>query len=229
MFSIATSTDQAKKLILESPDYTRKAAIVLVISTIVAFTHLILSFVGTETDWSCEIDQLDSKHDIICTRLLKSASCRNLKGPLRAEIILDIQSEAKASAEIICPWENAMSELRICFIVGCFLTNLAGIASLLKESKSLAELTISASYFFGLLLGISALFDYSAINDSTIDNFFLCNWTEDIDLGMGVSREHLNCSYSLYLMTAYFGIANCVGLFVASYTTGVWKKHLVLE
>ena len=229
MFEIATSTDKAKKLILESPDYTRKAAIVLIISAIVTFTHLILSFVGTETEWSCELDQLDSKHEAICKKLLKTASCRNLKGPLRAEIILDIQTEAKASAEIICPWENAMSELRICFIVGCLLTNIAGITALIKESKNLAELTIDASYFFGLLLFISALFDYSAINDSLIDNYFLCNWTKDIDLGIGVSKEHLNCNYSLFTFTAYCGVLNSICLFIASYTTGIWKKHLVLE
>ena len=229
MFSLATSTDQAKKLILESPDYTRKAAIVLIISLLVTFTHLILSLIGTETDWSCELDQLDSKHEIICTKLLKSASCRNLKGPLRAEIILDIQTEAKASAQITCAWENAMSELRICFIIGCFLTNALGIAGLIKESRSLAELAISASYFFGLLLIISSLFDYLDIEDSKVDNFFLCSWNEDIDLGIGVTREHLNCSYSLYSFTAFWGVLNSLCLFIASYTTGVWKQHLVLD
>ena len=98
-----------------------------------------------------------------------------MTGPLKAEIILDIQTQAKASANIVCPWENAMSELRICFDIGSLLVLVIGIAALIKESKELADMHINSAYFFGLLMGIAATFDFFAISDSKTNNFSLCN------------------------------------------------------
>lgn len=175
MFSFETSKDQAKKLILDSPDYTRKAAILLILSLLVLLIHLILSVLGTNTLWECELDSTNSKYSAICNKLIKTASCRNLTGPLKAEIILDIQTQAKASANIVCPWENAMSELRICFDIGSLLVLVIGIAALIKESKELADMHINSAYFFGLLMGIAATFDFFAISDSKTNNFSLCN------------------------------------------------------
>ena len=229
MFSIASSKDQAKKLILDSPDYTRKAAITLLIALLVLSLHLILSFVGTDTIWVCEIDSKNPKHELICNKLMKSASCRNLTGPLRAEIILDIQTEAKASAEIICPWENAMSELRICFDIGGLLAIAIGVAALIKESRYLADMHINSAYFFSLLMGIAAIFDRFAINDSKMNNYSLCNWTEDINLGSGVTKEHLRCNYSVYEFTSYFGFLATVMVLMSSYMMKIWKRHLVLD
>ena len=229
MFSLADSKDQARKLILDSPDYTRKAAIALLLSLIVLFLHLVLSLLGTDTNWTCELDSTNPKYEAICNKLLKTASCRNLTGPLRADIILDIQTEAKASAEIICPWENAMSELRICFDIGSILALLIGLGSIIKENRGLADMHINSAYFFSLLMAIAATFDFFAINDSKINNYSLCNWTEDISLGSGVTREHLQCSYGMYEITAYMGYFATASVLLASYMVTIWKRHLVLD
>lgn len=229
MFSLADSKEQAKKLMLESPDYTRKAAIVLLLGLAVVFLSLVLSFIGTETKWVCDLDSANPKYEAICSKLIKTASCRNLKGPLRADIILDIQTEAKASAEIICPWENAMSEMRICFEFGCLLVLIVGLGALIKESRYLADLHINSSYFFSLLVAIAATFDRFAINDSKVNNFYLCNWTEEINLGSGVTKEHLNCGYGSFEFTSYLGYFSACMVLFSSYMIGVWRKHLVLE
>ena len=229
MFALGTSKDHAKKLILDSPDYTRKAAIVLLLSLIVLFMHLVLGLLGTNTNWQCELDSTEFKYEAICNKLMKNASCRILTGPLKAEIILDIQTEAKASADITCPWENAMSELRICFDIGGILVLLIGLLSLIKESKNLAEMHITSGYFFSLLMCIAATFDFLAISDSKVNNFSLCNWTEEINLGSGVSKEHLECTYTVYEITAYFGYFSACAVLLSSYMVTVWKRHLVLD
>jgi hypothetical protein len=229
MFSLESSKDQAKKLILDSPDYTKKAAIVLLIGLIVIFLHLILSFVGTENSWTCELDSTSGNYPSVCKKLVKIASCRSLTGPLKADVVLDVQSTAKASAEIICPWESAISELRICFDIGGFLVVLIGLAAIIKENRNLADLHINSAYFFGLLISIAAFFDFLAISDSKNNNYSLCNWTEEINLGNGVSREHLECSYILYEFTGYVGVLSSFMVFLSSYMISTWKKHLVLD
>jgi len=229
MFTLDNPTEHAKRLILEAPDTTRKTCGVLLVSLILACLHVLLSFMGTGNSWTCEVDNQDPKHDYICKELRSSASCQVLTGPLKAEILLDVEGEVKASAYIVCPWENAMSELRLCFALGAGLCLLVGLLALAKEDKKLAELHTNAAYFFSLLLAIAATFDLYAISDSKTNNYSLCNLTNEFSVEDGVTGEMMDCSHELYNFTAYVGYLAAASVIVCAYYVKDWKENLVLD
>ena len=61
--------------------------------------------------------------------------------------MLNIENEVKASALIICPWEIAISELRICFTLLSMLCTGIGIYSVRKEDKNFAKTVYNCCNF----------------------------------------------------------------------------------
>lgn len=226
MQGILQSTMSTKRLILEGSEKTKQTSIFLLIAGFGLLILLTLSYLGTGTSWTCELDNSDPKHAYICKQLRKDASCMSLTGPINTEIILDINSEVKASALIICPWENGISELRVCFILGALLTVILGISSLAKEDKKLSEVHINAAYFFSLLLAIAACFDLYAIEDSVVNNFSLCTLTEEFTVENGVSGERMECSHDIYRFTVYTGFVCSLLLIIAALQVKNWRSNL---
>ena len=226
MQSIINSTVNAKRLLLEGNDRTKKTSIFLIVAGLSLVILFALSYLGTGSSWTCELDKTDEKHNYICKQLRKDASCISLTGPINAEIILDINNEVKSSELIICPWENAISELRVCFIFGALLIVGLGITALSKEDKNLAEVHISSAYFFSLLLAIAASFDLYAVEDSIINNFSLCNLTDEFAVEVGVTGERMDCSHALYKITGFAGFICSLTLIIAALQVKNWKNNL---
>lgn len=157
------------------------------------------------------------------------ASCRTLTGPLKAEILLNINDEVKASAYIVCPWENAISELRICFALGSALVVIIGLLSLANEDKKLADLHVNSAYFFTLLLVISSTFDLFAVSNSNTNNYSLCNLTNEFQVEDGVTGERLSCTHDIYNFTAYLGYTAAAALLASSFYLKGWKDNLSLD
>ena len=229
MLGFQQSAEHAKRLILEAPDNTRKTTLVLFGTVVLLCGLLYLSYAGTENTWDCAVQSSDMAYAYVCRDLRKLASCRTLAGPLRTEIALDIKQETKAFAHIVCPWENAMSELRICFALGAFLCVGLGLTALAQENRKLAELHLNASYFFSLLLGIAATFDLYAVSDSLTNNDALCNLKNEFTLQNGVMDERMDCTHDLYNLTAYVGFAACAALAFGAYQMRTWKQNLSLD
>lgn len=66
--------------------------------------------------------------------------------------MLNIQNEVKASALAICPWEIAMSELRLCFVLLSILSVMIGLYSIRKDSKAYINIHVQSAIFLGFLL-----------------------------------------------------------------------------
>ena len=190
---------------------------------------LALSYLGTGSSWTCELDSTDPKHAYICKQLRKDASCISLTGPISAEIILDINSEVKASALIVCPWENAISELRVCFVLGALLIVVLGIAALSQEDRKMAEVHVNSAYFFSLLLAIAAFFDLYAVQDSIANNYSLCTLTDEFAVESGVTGERMDCSHEIYRLTAYAGYICSFTLIIAALQVKNWRSGLAMD
>jgi len=229
MFGFQHSTEKAKKLILEAPDNTKKAYLVLLVTLAMLLLQLFASYMGMGSSWTCRLDNSDPAHPDICNYLRSVASCRLLTGPLKAQVTLDINNQAKASAEIVCPWENASSELRICFSVAAALSVVVGLSALSKESKKLSELHINSAYFFMFLLGLASTFDLFAVQQSEEDNYLLCNLSNELVPKEGVNGESMECNHYLYNFTAYFGYFIAGALLYSTYNMKVWKDNLSLD
>ena len=128
---------------------------------------------------------------------------------------------------IVCPWENAISELRICFILGAVLTIVIGVTALTKEDKKHAEVHTNAAYFFSLLLAIAASFDIYAVEDSIVNNYSLCTLSDEFTVESGVTGERMHCSHNLYRITGYAGYICSLLLIVAALQVKNWKNNLV--
>lgn len=229
MLGFQSSTEHAKRLILEAPDNTRKTCFLLLATLLVISVHLVLSYLGTENSWTCELDNSKPEHLYICRELRKYASCRTLAGPLKAEIMLNVNDAVTASAYIVCPWENAVSELRLCFALGSVLCIMIGLMALAKEDRKLAEFHLNSSYFFCLLLGIAAFFDMYAVADSVTNNYALCNLTDEFTVEEGVKGESMSCTHYLYTVTGYVGLLTCGMFALGAYQMRNWKQNISLD
>lgn len=223
------STEQAKRLIFEAPDTTKRTSLILVGTLLLILINLGLSFKGTGSSWNCELDSANPRQYYICKQLQRSASCRTLTGPLQAEIMINSNNEVKASAYIVCPWENAMSELRICFALGAGLSVFIGLLALMKEDKKLAEFHFNSVIFFSLLLGIAAIFDLLAVSNSKSNNFAMCNLTDDFKLEEGIVGERIECSHGLYELTGWIGWISTAALLTSGYFMREWKNNLSFD
>ena len=142
--------------------------------------------------------------------------------------MLNLNDEIKASALIVCPWENAISEIRVCFVLASLMIMVLSLSSISKEDKKLAELSINASYFFSLLLAIAGSFDLYAIEDSRANNFSLCNLTDHFALEAGVKGERMDCSHEIYSLTGYLGFICSFFVLNSALQLKSWKSSLGL-
>lgn len=229
MQEILQTTMKTQKILKEGSESAKRASILLIITGFLLLLLLALSYIGTGTTWTCELDTTEGTNTKICQNLRKDASCMSLAGPLHAEILLNINNEVKASASIVCPWENAISEIRVCFILAGFLLIVLSLAAISKEDKKLAEMTVQASYFFSLLLAIAGSFDLYAVQDSVSNNFSLCNLTDHFSLEPGVKGERMECSHDLYLFTGYLGFVCSFFVLNSALQVKNWKFGLSIN
>ena len=128
-------SEDAKRLILEAPDTTKRTSIFLLISLCLLFGGLIFSWIGMGDSWTCELDSSEETHAFICRDLRSIIGCRNISGPIRAEILLNVKGEVKASASMECSWDHAISELRVCFLLTAGLSSMKNISLPDKENE----------------------------------------------------------------------------------------------
>lgn len=223
------SSEQAKRLILEAPDNTRRTFITMLVVTGILAVLLVLSWFASGNSWTCELDNTDVKHAYVCKELRAATSCRSISGPIRAEIMLDINSEVKASALVVCPFENAISEIRICYVLASIMSVLIGMMALSSESRKRADMHINSAYFLCALLAIAATFDLFSIWDSEVNNENLCTLTEEFEMEEGVTNEKLACGYTFYYLTAYIGYFAAFAMAVSAHQISKWKSTLTLD
>lgn len=224
----AYTSEQARKLILEAPLQTRKVAYLLGITGLVLLALLGQSYYGTSNEWTCELDQTDSKHAYACPELRKFTSCRTISGPLSALISLNIKGEVRASAIVNCPWENGTSEIRICVAVVALLCIAIGFIALSQENKGLAELQVNVSYFVTLMLLITSTFDLIAISNSSTNNYTLCSLTGEYQLEAGITKERMDCFHDFYTNTAYVGYLCAALVLISALQVKDWRQKLAL-
>ncbi|CAG9314986.1 unnamed protein product [Blepharisma stoltei] len=226
--SFQFSTEDAKRIILEAPDTTRKTAVVLFITLGLLIGALAFSLYGMTDSWNCELDSSNQTYNSLCHELRGYVGCRNVKGPLSAEIIINYKGEAKASATMVCPWDNAISELRVCFILVSILSILMGIRSLTTESKKQADMVVQVSYIFSFLLLMASTFDLFAVNDSELNNKDVCTLSGTFEF-KNVESERLQCGYTFYSMTGFYGYLCGFGLLISALQLRTWKDNLTLD
>mmetsp|Transcript_8075 Transcript_8075/g.706 ORF Transcript_8075/g.706 Transcript_8075/m.706 type:complete len:145 (+) Transcript_8075:33-467(+) len=130
---------EAKKILYESDTATKKSFMNAIIALISISLLLLLCMVGNSDSWSCDIEG-NKKNEYYCTEVRRNINCKSISGPIHANISIKFDNETKASAEVVCPWEIAVSELRFCFTLLSLVSLYLGFSALKKESKKLAEL-----------------------------------------------------------------------------------------
>ena len=215
-----------KQILSQGNEVAKRSSILLIITGLLLLLLLLLSYLGTGSSWTCELDTTQGSNWNICTSLRKDASCMSLAGPLHAEILLNINDEIRASALIVCPFENAISEIRVCFVLAGLMLIVLSLTAISKEDKKLADLSIHSSYFFSLLLAIAGSFDLYAVQDSRANNFSLCNLTEHFALEPGVKGERMECSHDLYSLTGYFGFVCSFFVLNSALQLRSWRSSL---
>lgn len=153
--------------------------------------------------------------------------CTKVSGPVRAEILINIRGEVKASAFLVCPWETANSEIKVCV----FLTGLLGVFLALRalgtESRKGADLYIQISYFFCFLLLFTSVFDFFAVAAAQQNNQDVCTLTGTFAVAEGIKNEKLECTYWLFSLTGYYGVFCATLILASNYLMKQWKSELV--
>ena len=150
----------------------------------------------------------------------------SLAGSLHAEIMLKINDEIRTSALIVCTFENAVSKIRVCFVLAGLLLVVLSVTAISKEDRKLADLSIHSSYFFSLLLAIAGSFDLYAVQDLRAHNFSLCNLTDHFALEPGVKGERMECLDELYTLTGYIGFVCNFFVLNSALQLRSWKLNL---
>ena len=89
--------------------------------------------------------------------------------------------------QVQCPWESAISEIRVCFTLLSILAVIIGIMALKSENKKWADLHFQAGIFLSVLLAISAYFDYLAVQNSNTNNYNYCNLKDEFQVDKGIT------------------------------------------
>eukprot|EP00331_Platyophrya_macrostoma_P012225 CAMPEP_0176420348 /NCGR_PEP_ID=MMETSP0127-20121128/8558_1 /TAXON_ID=938130 /ORGANISM="Platyophrya macrostoma, Strain WH" /LENGTH=199 /DNA_ID=CAMNT_0017800937 /DNA_START=46 /DNA_END=641 /DNA_ORIENTATION=+ len=184
----------AKKILYEGDNSSKSTYVTLLFALISLLLLLALCFFGTSDVWDCELDRQDTKYAEICRELRKAVNCRTITGPLKAEVLLNVDHRIKASADVVCPWEIAVSELRVCFCLLALLSVGIGMYAVRRESKKYADLYYQAGLFLTVVLAISSLFDWISINDAKINNHNFCTLSDEFQLHNNVIGESLVCT-----------------------------------
>ena len=216
--------EDAKKLIFEAPDSTKRTSLFLILSLLLISGGLYLSFKGLGDVWTCELDSTQENFAFICRDLRSLLGCRNISGPVKAEILLNVKGEVRASAYMECSWDHAISELRVCFLLSSGLAILMGLSALLYTKRKNAEVFIQASYFFVFLLIMMSTFDLFAVRDASRNNEDVCTLSGAFEMAKGIEGERLQCDYEFYRMTALYGYVCAFSLILS----GLQMKHWLL-
>eukprot|EP01016_Furgasonia_blochmanni_P031346 TRINITY_DN32405_c0_g2_i1.p1 TRINITY_DN32405_c0_g2~~TRINITY_DN32405_c0_g2_i1.p1 ORF type:complete len:237 (-),score=34.52 TRINITY_DN32405_c0_g2_i1:140-850(-) len=219
----------AKKILYEGDAPTKKMFITVLFTLLSLFVLLILSILGTTDQWTCEVDSRHSKHDYICGELRRAVNCKTVSGPIRAEVFLQVGSEAKANAVAVCPWEIAISELRFCFVLMSILCSLVGLYAIRKESRKYAEVHFQSAIFFAVVLLIAAFFDYVSISNSRINNFNLCTLSDEFEVDKSIKGESMECTFNYYYATVIAGVISAGSLLYSSHSVNKWRETIVPE
>lgn len=222
-------SEDAKRLILEAPDTTKRTSIFLLISLLLLSGGLILSYKGLGDSWTCELDSSEETHAFICRDLRSIIGCRNISGPIRAEILLNVKGEVKASAYMECSWDHAISELRVCFLLSAGLAVLLGLHALSRESKKNAELLIKVCYFFVFLMVMMSTFDLFAVRDAQSNNQDVCTLSGAFEMAKGIEGERLECQYDFFKITGAYGYICALSLFISAIQVRIWSNNLSMD
>ncbi|KAM3139355.1 hypothetical protein pb186bvf_008575 [Paramecium bursaria] len=227
---------QAKKLLYESDNNTKRSFIFSLIALTLLFLLLFFSLVGSDDKWTCEIESANNRGGYICTEMRRTMNCKTISGPIRSEIFLKVRKDLQASAIIECPWEIAISEIRLCYILLAILGTLTGIYALKKTNKKYAELSFQISLAFSALLVIqncqqqliSAYFDYVSIRTSQINNYNLCNLQEEFQVENNMKGQ-MQCSFTFYDTTVMLEVASAIALIINAIQINQWRSRQALE
>jgi hypothetical protein len=222
-------SEDAKRLILEAPDTTKKTSFFLFLTLVFLIGGLVLSWIGMGDSWVCELDSNSENHAFICRELRRLVGCTNISGPIHAEILLNVKGEVKASANIECSWDHAISELRVCFLLTSVLAVLLGLHALSRESKKNAELYVQASYFFVFLILMMSTFDLFAVANAENTNQDLCTLTGVFELSKGIEGEKLECTYDFFRITGVYGYLCALSLLVSALQVKTWSSNLSID
>jgi hypothetical protein len=222
-------SEDAKRLILEAPDSTKRTSVFLILTLILLAGGLGLSFVGMGDSWRCDLDSTDPTHAFICRDLRSIVGCRNISGPIRAEILLNVKGEVKASAYMECSWDHAISELRVCFLLTAGLAVLLGLHALSRENRKNAELFIQACFFFVFLIIMSSTFDIFSVRDAQTNNQDVCTLSGAFELAKGIEGERLECNYEFFRVTALYGYLCALSLLISGVQMKNWMATLAVD
>jgi hypothetical protein len=216
-----------KKKLIENDKLKSQSTYLVAFSTICLICLLIISLLTVRDVWVCELDQNDPNYSHICKELRRSVNCKTtVAPPIKAEVLLRINNNVRASAEAFCGWDTAVSEIRICFIILSFLSIYFAWKALIKSSKKLAEIFSYSALFFALLLLISSLFDYIQIIDSKMNNYNLCNLVDEFKVEKNVDSEIMECSFTSFYWTIVFSLFSSVFLLLSSSYVYDWAKTI---
>lgn len=216
--------EDAKRLIFEAPDSTKRTSFFLIISLLLISGGLYLTYKGLGDVWTCELDSTQENFAFICRDLRSLLGCRNISGPVKAEILLNVKGEVRASAYMECSWDHAISELRVCFLLSSGLAIIMGLSALLYSRKKNAEVFIQACYFFVFLLIMMSTFDLFAVRDASRNNQDVCTLSGAFEMAKGIEGERLQCDYEFYRLTALYGYVCAFSLILS----GLQMKHWLL-
>lgn len=111
------------------------------------------SFTTIRDFWQCELDENNKDQNHICTELRRAVNCKTtIAPPIKAEVLLRINNRIKASAYVFCGWDPAVSEIRFCFIILCFISIYYAFKALSTLSKKTSEIVYINIYYLVLLL-----------------------------------------------------------------------------
>ncbi|EGR33867.1 hypothetical protein IMG5_034150, partial [Ichthyophthirius multifiliis] len=146
---------------------------------IALFILLVMSVSGISDVWNCILEKDNHQNKQLCMAVRKKLNCKTVQGPLNGLISLHTDQNANATAEISCPWQSGISEIRICFILSSIVSIILAALALKKEDKEYSNMHTVSAMFLSVLMIISALFDYISIRNSLINNYNLCNLKEE--------------------------------------------------
>ena len=214
--------EDAKRLIFEAPDSTKRTNVFLIITLFLLTGGLYLSFKGVGDIWTCELDSTQENFAFICRDLRSLLGCRNISGPVKAEILLNVKGEVRASAYMECSWDHAMSELRVCFLLSSGLAVVLALNALVYNKKKNAEVFIQASYFFVFLLIMMSTFDLFAVRDAENNNQDVCTLSGAFEMAKGIEGERLECNYDFFRLTALYSYLCAFSLLLSSLQVKQW-------
>jgi hypothetical protein len=216
-----------KKQLIENSKLKKQSTYLIIASTIFLMILLFISL-GTIRDvWQCELDQTDPNYSHICKELRRTVNCKTtVAPPLRAEVLLRINNQIRASAIAFCGWDTAVSEIRICFIILSFISIYFAWKALVTSSRKVAEIFSYSSLFFAILLLISSIFDYIQIMDSKMNNYNLCNLMDEFKVEKNVDSEVMECSFTHFYSTIIFSLLSSIFLLISSQVLSAWSKTI---